>query len=122
MTANCCGRRRSPFATTPARRWLIGSTIAFSGSGSGTKAVKIEKAGNAFEGKPLWSNGEVGVQFDTPVVHDGLIFGISDRDRLFCLDAATGKTAWSSELEQSRLWFDRRCRLGESRPRAVGRV
>jgi outer membrane protein assembly factor BamB len=81
---------------------IDGSTIIFSGAGSGTKAVKIEKAGDAFAGKPVWSNSEIGVQFDTPVVHDGLIFGLSDRDRLFCLDAATGKTAWSTELKRNR--------------------
>jgi outer membrane protein assembly factor BamB len=78
-----------------------GQTIIFSGSGKGTKAVRVEKQGDAFAAKELWSN-ENGVQFNTPVVKDGLVFGISDRDNLFCINAETGKTAWTSPLRAER--------------------
>jgi outer membrane protein assembly factor BamB len=38
----------------------------------------------------------MGVQFNTPVLKNGLVFGLSNNDLLFCIDAKTGKTAWSA--------------------------
>ncbi len=83
---------RSYNACTPI---VDGQTIVYSGSGRGTKAVKIEKKGDELAAQELWSNKDNSVQFNTPVVKDGLVFGLSDRDNLFCINAETGKTAWS---------------------------
>jgi len=71
-----------------------GHTVIFTGASRGTKAVKIEKQGDGFVTKELWSNEEVAVQFNTPVLKEGLLFGFTDRDNLFCLNAQTGQTAW----------------------------
>jgi outer membrane protein assembly factor BamB len=79
-----------------------GQTVIYSGSGGrGTKAVKIEKQGDALAAKDLWSNPENGVQFNTPVVKNGLVFGISERDSLFCINGQTGKTAWTAPVAQA---------------------
>jgi outer membrane protein assembly factor BamB len=75
-----------------------GPTIIYSGSGRGTKAVKVEKQGAGLAAKELWSNKENAVQFNTPVLKNGLLFGISDRNVLFCINASDGKTAWSKAL------------------------
>jgi len=72
-----------------------GQTVFYCGSGRGTRAVKIEKQGDSFSGKELWSNPDNAVQFDSPVLKGGLIFGLSQRGNFFCLDAQTGKTAWT---------------------------
>jgi outer membrane protein assembly factor BamB len=72
-----------------------GQTVIYSGAGRGTKAVKIEKQGDEITAKDLWSNEEA-VQFNTPVVKNGLLYGISSRDTLFCIHVETGKTAWTS--------------------------
>lgn len=77
---------------------LDGPTIIFSGSGRGTKAVQIEKQGDKMTAKELWSNPDNGVQFNTPVVKNGQIFGISQTNVLFCLSAKDGKTAWTKPL------------------------
>src|SRR5438105_3951493 len=58
-------------------------TVIYSGSGSGTKAMRIEKEGDKPYPKELWKNDDTAVQFNTPVVKNGLIFGISDKDNLF---------------------------------------
>jgi len=75
-----------------------GSTVIFAGSGRGTKAVKIEKSGDAFAAKELWSNPENAVQFNTPVLKNGLLYGLSQKGDLFCLDAKDGKTLWTSPI------------------------
>jgi outer membrane protein assembly factor BamB len=74
-----------------------GQTVIYSGTGRGTKAVKIEKQGDELTGKELWSNDDA-VKFNTPVVKNGLIFGITANDKLFCINAETGKTAWTTAL------------------------
>lgn len=79
-----------------------GSTILFSGTSRGTKAVKIEKQADGFAAKDLWTNSENSVQYNTPVLKNGLIFGLSANDTLFCINAQTGKTAWTSPTKGRR--------------------
>jgi outer membrane protein assembly factor BamB len=77
-----------------------GEKIIFSGGARGskpaTKAIKIEKGGDKFAVKELWTNPDHGVQFNTPVVKNGLVFGLSASDMFFCINAESGKTAWSA--------------------------
>ena len=68
--------------------------VFYTGQGQGTKAIKIEKEGEAFTVKTLWSNDELGTTFNTPILKDGLLFGISKLSNLYCIDAQTGQTAW----------------------------
>jgi outer membrane protein assembly factor BamB len=72
-----------------------GQTVIYTGQGQGTKAVKIEKQNTGFAAKELWSNTELGTGFDTPVLKDGFLYGLSDRGSFFCLNAQTGQTAWA---------------------------
>lgn len=71
-----------------------GDTVIYTGQNRGTKAIKIAKQGDGFAATELWSNADVGVQFNSPVLKNGLIFGLSDKGNLYCLDATTGKTNW----------------------------
>ncbi len=75
-----------------------GQTVIYAGAGRGTKAVKIEKTADGFAAKELWSNPDNGVQFDSPVLKGGQIYGLSQRSVIFCLDAKDGKTLWTTEL------------------------
>ena len=72
-----------------------GATVVFTGAGRGTKAVKIEKQGDAFAAKELWSNADNAVQFNTPVLKNGLLFALSDKGNFYCVNAQTGQTAWT---------------------------
>lgn len=71
-----------------------GQTVIFCGQGRGARAIRIEKHGDAFTAKELWSNPANSVQFNTPVLKNGLLFGLSQHGNFFCLSARTGKTAW----------------------------
>ena len=79
--------------STPA---LVGDTLFFSGPGRGTRAVKVEKTTEGFTAKELWRNAEISVQFNTPVLKDGLLYGFTGRNEFFCLNAPDGTTAWSA--------------------------
>ncbi len=88
-------RGRGYNASTP---MVDGQTVIYSGSGRGTRAVKLEKQGDALAAKELWSNPQNSTQFNTPVLKDGFVFGLSDRDSLFCINAQDGKTAWTAPV------------------------
>jgi len=91
------GKGRSYNASTP---MVDGQTVIYSGSGGrGTKAVQVEKEGDMLVAKERWSNPDNGCQFNTPVVKNALVFGISEGDVLFCINAETGKTAWTNPIK-----------------------
>jgi outer membrane protein assembly factor BamB len=74
--------------------YIDGQNIYLSGQGTGTKAIRVEKSGNEYVTKELWSNTEVGAKWNTPVLKDGFLYGFTDQKRIYCLNAATGQTTW----------------------------
>jgi len=74
--------------------YIDGQTIFLTGQGTGMKAIKVEKSGNEYITKELWTNPEVGAKWNTPVLKDGFLYGFTDQKRIYCLNALTGKTAW----------------------------
>lgn len=74
---------------------IDGQTIIYTGSGRGTIAVELQKQGDTFTAKQLWSNTEVSPRFCTPVLKDGLLYGLSDKAGFYCINAKTGQTAWT---------------------------
>jgi outer membrane protein assembly factor BamB len=71
-----------------------GQTVIITGQGQGTKAVQIEKQGNEYAAKELWNNAELGTKWNTPVLKDGFLYGLSKERKLYCMNAKTGATAW----------------------------
>lgn len=74
--------------------YIDGQTIYLTGQGSGMKAIKVEKSGNDYITKDLWNNAEVGAKWNTPILKDGFLYGFTDQKRIYCINAATGQTAW----------------------------
>jgi outer membrane protein assembly factor BamB len=71
-----------------------GQTVIITGQGQGTKAVQVEKQGNEYAAKELWNNAELGTKWNTPVLKDGFLYGLSKERKLYCMNAKTGVTAW----------------------------
>jgi outer membrane protein assembly factor BamB len=74
--------------------YIDGQTIYLTGQGTGMKAIKVEKSGNDYVTKELWSNTEASAKWNTPVLKDGFLYGFTDQKRIYCVNAATGQTAW----------------------------
>ena len=74
--------------------YIDGQTIYYTGQGTGMKAIKVEKSGNEYVTKELWSNPAVGAKWNTPILKDGFLYGFTDQKRIYCLNASTGQTAW----------------------------
>ena len=92
-------QRRAYNSVTPI---INGQTVIYMGAARGSKAVKIEKEGDGFSAEEVWSNPDIAPQFNTPVLKDGCLFGLSSGGNLFCLDAETGQTAWTDATERDR--------------------
>jgi outer membrane protein assembly factor BamB len=75
-----------------------GQTIIYTGSNRGITAVRLEKEGDGFAAKPLWKNADISVQFNSPLMKDKFIYGISGRNELFCLNAVDGQTVWTAPI------------------------
>src|SRR5213075_1488319 len=76
-----------------------GQTIII--AGRGVKAVKLEKDGDKFVEKELWNNPDKSVQFNTPALRAGMLYGLTANNELFCLNAGDGTLAWSSPFPGS---------------------
>jgi outer membrane protein assembly factor BamB len=74
--------------------YVDGHTIYLTGQGTGMKAIKVDKSGNEYITKEIWSNPEVGAKWNTPILKDGFLYGFTDQKRIYCLNSTTGQTAW----------------------------
>jgi outer membrane protein assembly factor BamB len=82
-----------------------GQTVIYSGAQRGTFAVRVEKNADGFSARPLWENKETAAKYNTPVLHQGFLFGLSDTGYLFCLNASDGSLAWKGQTQYDRGGF-----------------
>jgi len=82
-------------ASTPV---VDGQTLFYGGSKRGMKAVKFEKESGNLSAKDLWTNTSESVQFNTPVLDDGALYGLTQDNSLFCIKAQDGQTAWTAPI------------------------
>ncbi len=80
-------------ASTPI---VDGDTLIYAGSGRGIHAIKVVKQGDAFTTSELWSAPSVSPQFNTAVLKDGFLYGLTQQNALFCINEKTGAVAWSN--------------------------
>jgi outer membrane protein assembly factor BamB len=71
-----------------------GQIVIYTGAGRGTVAVKLDKTADTITAKPLWSNPDLAPRFASPVLKNGLLYGLSQKGQFYCINAQTGKTAW----------------------------
>ena len=74
--------------------YIDGNKVYYTGQGTGIKALEINKQGDQYIPKELWSNTEVGAKWNTPVLINGFLYGFSDQKRIYCVNATNGKTGW----------------------------
>lgn len=75
-----------------------GTMLIYAEGARTTKAVTIEKKGDELAATDLWKSEE-GLQFNTPVLKNGFLFGQTREDKLFCVNAKTGKTEWTQTVK-----------------------
>jgi outer membrane protein assembly factor BamB len=76
--------------------------LIFSGENMGTFALRVTKQGAAWQAGEVWKNPEISMYMSSPVVVGDTLYGLSHRNKgmFFAMDAATGKTRWTSQPRQ----------------------
>jgi outer membrane protein assembly factor BamB len=74
-----------------------GQKIYYTGLNNGFNAIEIKKQGNSYLVNKVWTNPDFSTSYNTPVLKDGFLYGISNQSRLFCINASNGQTAWADE-------------------------
>ncbi len=76
--------------------------LILSGLEKGTTAIRVTREGDRWSTEQVWHNPEAFMYMNSPVLSGDRLFGLSRRrlGQLFCLDARTGSTLWTSEGRQ----------------------
>ena len=87
-----------------------GSRLIVSGVRQGTHAYRLALAGGKWAATEIWKNPDVTMYMSTPVVADGVIYGLSSKRKgqFVALDSATGALKWATEGregEHASLWL-----------------
>lgn len=77
---------------------IVGLTIVYAGPTRGTTAEAIKMQGDKLVTETLWSNADNSVIYNTPVVNDGFLYGLSNANALFCIDTQNGQTTWTAPI------------------------
>jgi outer membrane protein assembly factor BamB len=82
---------------------MAGQTLIVSGNGGPTTALAIAKRNNQWVTDSVWENADVPLRMSDAVVVGDVLFGLTTRNsgQYFAVDAATGKTLWTSEGRQA---------------------
>jgi outer membrane protein assembly factor BamB len=85
---------------------IDGSTVLYTWAGKGnvgTVALKIEKKGDGFTATEVWKKPQGAHQYHTPVLKDGLLYGVTSTGRnFFCLDAKAGEQLWIDKAQRGQ--------------------
>jgi outer membrane protein assembly factor BamB len=82
---------------------VFGDTVIYSGLDKGTSAIRIARDGAKWTTEQVWHNSDISMYLSSPVLRADLLFGFSHRRKgeLFCLNARTGTTVWTSVGRQA---------------------
>jgi outer membrane protein assembly factor BamB len=74
---------------------VVGANRFFisAGYGKGATLVELQGSGRSFTTKTVWENINLKTKFNSPVVHNGHVYGL-DEGILTCLDLSTGERRW----------------------------
>ena len=90
---------RVPFKTTYGRHVttpvVSGDVVAISSHQFGLVGARVTRAGREFSATPAWTNKEAAINFSSPVIVDGFLYGVGPAKNLVCVEMGTGRTAWT---------------------------
>jgi outer membrane protein assembly factor BamB len=92
---------RVPLKTSYGRNCLtplvVGDRVLTGSYQAGLIAVQVTSAEGGLRAVPAWTNAAVAMNFTSPVAADGFLYGVGPAKNLVCVEAASGRVAWSRE-------------------------
>ena len=80
--------------TTPV---VVGDVVVVSSHQVGLIGIKVSQDGASLKAEQAWVNKDGAMNFSSPVAVDRHIVGLGPKKDIVCVDAATGKLAWSQQ-------------------------
>jgi hypothetical protein len=91
---------KTPFAQNSVTPLVVGDLVISAGLENPTLGLWVHASlGTGWAATPRWRNDEVSMYMSSPAASGTTLFGLSNRNRgqIFALDAATGKTLWTTK-------------------------
>lgn len=70
--------------------------------GGSLTAIRMGGSGDVTKSHVLWTKPAPSADVPTPAARDGKVYVCTDKGQVTCLETATGKEAWTLELEKNR--------------------
>jgi outer membrane protein assembly factor BamB len=67
---------------------------------AGTMAFRITPESNGCKAELAWVEKRIAINFSSPVLVEGHLYGLGPAGEFFCADARTGKRKWAVEASQ----------------------
>jgi outer membrane protein assembly factor BamB len=76
-----------------------GAHLIVSGTRQGTHAYTLARPAGKWQATEAWKNADVAMYMSTPVLADGVLYGLSNKKKgqVVAVDAATGALKWATE-------------------------
>jgi len=90
---------KTPFEQNSVTPVMIGDLLLYAGLENPTIALRIARTGTQWTATPAWSNDQVSMYMSSPAGIGTTVYGLSNKNRgqFFAIDAATGKTLWTTK-------------------------
>lgn len=91
---------KTPFEQNSVTPLVAGNLLLYAGLENPTIALRVQAGlGKGWTVTPAWRNDDVSMYMSSPAASGTAVFGLSNRNRgqFFALDAATGKTLWTTK-------------------------
>ncbi len=90
---------RLPLRTQYGRNCLtpvvVGDQVITGSYQAGLMGVQVTQTGTGWNATAIWTNKNATMNFASPVAAGGFVFGVGPEKNLVCVEAATGRLAWS---------------------------
>ena len=89
---------KTPYEQNSVTPVMVGDLLLYAGLENPTIALRIAKSGTQWTAAPAWRNEEVSMYMSSPAAVGSTVYGLSNKNRgqFFAIDAATGKTLWTT--------------------------
>jgi outer membrane protein assembly factor BamB len=93
---------RTSFDQNSVTPLVLNDVVIYSGLDNGVTAIRVVRKGAQWDIQPVWKNEQVSMYMNSPVLIGTAIVGLSHRNRgqFFALDAASGRTLWTTPGRQ----------------------